>query len=345
MEKAKNNMKSRDFPTQETKYQQVVEEMKQLIPYLSEEMKSCPIDDLAFTLMETVDFYSLKRNFKLKSKSSINDNSTKEFKQKFLANLSIFDTFVVVPDDNKKSIFLESKSNKGNKFISPKVYDINGDEGLIPSIPGEIYLFLYDNISDLNLFLKKNQNNNLICFCLGINLNFFETKKWIKNNGLLDNTNFSFYFISNKSETDTNLKYYNLPRKVIIDSDNVILLDKNIKNLYDFDLTKNSKNIINDDINNNDINDSTSFIVLENNNKRKIVKAINIYLKSAGLKDVHFYVKSKITIDKNGIKKSRCYPAFYGEATKSEKGMVDNLIYTLNGQELFKDVQNKVNYE
>lgn len=344
MEKAKNNMKSMDFPNQETKYQQVVEEMKQLIPYLSDEMKSCPMDDLAFTLMETVDFYSLKRNFKLKSKLSINDNTTKEFKQKFLTNLSIFDTFVVIPINNKKSIYLETKSNKGNKFRSPKVYDINGDEGLIPSIQGEVYLFLYDNISDLNLFIKKNNNNNLICFCLGINLNFFETKKWIKNTGLLEKNNFSFYFITSKSETDTNLKYYNLPRKVVIGPDNVILEDKNIKNLSDFDFTKKSKNNFND-INNNDINDSTSFIVLENNNKRKIVKAINIYLKSAGLKDVHFYVKSKISIDKNGIKKSRCYPAFYGEASKSEKGMVDNLISTLNGQELFKDVQNKVNYE
>ena len=307
-------------------------------------MKSCPADDIVFTLMETVDFYSLKRNFKLKSKLSNNDNTTKEFKQKFLTNLSIFDTFVVIPTNNKKTICLEEKSNKGNKFISPKVYDINGDEGILPSIPGEIYLFLYDNISDLNLFTKKNYNNNLSCFCLGINLNFFETKKWIKNNGLLDKNNFSFYFIKNKSETDTNLKYYNLPRKVIIDSDNVILQDKNIKNLSDFDLTKNSNNNIND-INNNDINDNTSFILLENNNKRKIVKTINIYLKSAGWKDVHFYVKSKISIDKNGIKKSRCYPAFYGEATKSEKGMIDNLIKTLNGQELFKDVQNKVNYE
>ena len=344
MEKAKNNMRSMDFPNQETKYQQVVEEMKQLIPYLLEEMKSCPADDIVFTLMETVDFYSLKRNFKLKSKLSNNDNTTKEFKQKFLTNLSIFDTFVVIPTNNKKTICLEEKSNKGNKFISPKVYDINGDEGILPSIPGEIYLFLYDNISVLNLFTKKNYNNNLSCFCLGINLNFFETKKWIKNNGLLDKNNFSFYFIKSKSETDTNLKYYNLPRKVIIDSDNVILQDKNIKNLSDFDLTKNSNNNF-IDINNNDISESTSFILLENNNKRKIVKTINIYLKSAGLKDVHFYVKSKISIDKNGIKKSRCYPAFYGEATKSEKGMIDNLIKTLNGQELFKDVQNKVNYE
>jgi hypothetical protein len=344
MNKEKNNMKSMDFPNQEIKYQQVVEEMKQLIPCLSDEMKSCPTEDLSFSLMETVDFYSLKRNFKFKSKFSNNDDITKEFKKKFLTNLSMFDTFIVVPTDNKNSLFIEAKSNKGNKFISPKVYDINGDEGFIPSVSEEIYLFLYDNIGDLNLFTKKNQNVNLTCFCLGINMNFFETKKWIKNNGLLEKNNFSFYFITSKSAKDTNLKYYNLPRKVIINSDNEILEDKNIKNLSDFDLTKKSMNNFND-INTNDIRGDTSFIFLENDNKRKIVKAINIYLKSADLKDVHFYVKSKISINKNGIKKSRCYPAFYGEATISEKGMIDNLANTLNSQELFNDVQNKVNFE
>ena len=38
-----------DFPNQETKYQQTVEEMKQLIPFLQEEMKTCPVDDLLST--------------------------------------------------------------------------------------------------------------------------------------------------------------------------------------------------------------------------------------------------------------------------------------------------------
>lgn len=57
MEESKPNS---DFPNEETKYQQTVEEMKQLIPFLKEEMKSCPNQDLVFTLIETVDFYSLK---------------------------------------------------------------------------------------------------------------------------------------------------------------------------------------------------------------------------------------------------------------------------------------------
>lgn len=49
-----------DFPIEESKYQQNVEEMKQLIPFIKEEMKSCPNDELTFDLIETVDFYTLK---------------------------------------------------------------------------------------------------------------------------------------------------------------------------------------------------------------------------------------------------------------------------------------------
>ena len=53
-----------DFPNEEVKYQQSMEEMKQLIPFLKEEMKLSPTENLVFTLIETVDFYSLKRFFK-----------------------------------------------------------------------------------------------------------------------------------------------------------------------------------------------------------------------------------------------------------------------------------------
>ena len=59
-----------DFANEEVKYQQNFEEMKQLIPFLKDEMKLCPEDNFIFTLIETVDFYSLKRYFKLKSNSN-----------------------------------------------------------------------------------------------------------------------------------------------------------------------------------------------------------------------------------------------------------------------------------
>ena len=40
-----------DFPNEEIKYQQSMEEMKQLVPYLKEEMKFCPTENLIFTLI------------------------------------------------------------------------------------------------------------------------------------------------------------------------------------------------------------------------------------------------------------------------------------------------------
>ena len=165
-----------DFPNEETKYQQSMEEMKQLIPFLKEEMKACPNQDLVFTLIETVDFYSLKRFFKLKSNSnSSNNNKLSQFKETLLTNISNLDSFIVIP--NKNSFALDASNNKGNQFKSPKVYNIEGDESLIDFGSGESILFLYDNSSDLNLFLEKNQNMKIACFCLGVNLNFFEQKK------------------------------------------------------------------------------------------------------------------------------------------------------------------------
>ena len=74
------------------------------------------------------------------------------------------------------------------------------------------------------------------------------------------------------------------------------------------------------------------------------MNSMNISLKNYGLNNVHFYVKSKICIDKKGIKKMRCYPVFYGEASSQGKNMIDNLINILNGQQLFYEIQCKVKY-
>ena len=339
-----------ECPIEETKYQQTVEEMKTLIPILKDEMKSCPSQDLVFTLIETVDFYTLKRFFKLKSgSSSSNNKSISQFKDTLLTNISNLDSFIVIPKRN--SFALDASNNKGNQFKSPKVYNIDGDESVINLRNGDNILFLYDNTSDLNLFLDKNQNMNMPCFCIGVNLNFFEQKKNIKNHGYINRNNLQFYFTdfepNSKSNANLSLKMTNLPRALLVDSDNVIRQDKFIKNFHYFNLERDLINYYekNDSNNEDQKKIDSNFILLENENKRKIIKAMNHYIRDAGLSDVHFYVKSKISIDKKGIKKTKCYPAFYGESTKVGKDLVDNLINEINGQELFRNIQNKVKDE
>ena len=44
----------------------------------------------------------------------------------------------------------------------------------------EKFLFLYENMNDLILFLEKNQNSEKNIICLGLNLDFFEQKKYRK---------------------------------------------------------------------------------------------------------------------------------------------------------------------
>ena len=331
-----------DFPNEEIKYQQSMEEMKQLVPYLKEEMKFCPTENLIFTLIETVDFYSLKRFFKLKSNSdSEHESVLAQFKESLLTNISLLDSFIVIP--RKDSLNFDTVKNKGNAFKSPLVYNIEGDEVNIDIENEEKILFIYNNISDLNIFLEKNKNSEKKIICLGVNPNFFEQKKILKKNGYLNKNNLQFFFFNNENQ-NTELIMNNLPRLIKIEANNIISEDKSIKNnnLEIEKIIENKKenaNKKNDEYRKKDSN----FILLSNEHKRKIIKGINIYLNEIGLKDVHFYVKSKISIDKKGITKTRCYPIFYGDSTKEGNDLINVLIKSLEAQDLFHDIQNNVN--
>ena len=331
-----------DFPNEEIKYQQSMEEMKQLVPYLKEEMKFCPTENLIFTLIETVDFYSLKRFFKLKSNSdSEHESVLAQFKESLLTNISLLDSFIVIP--RKDSLNFDTVKNKGNAFKSPLVYNIEGDEVNIDIENEEKILFIYNNISDLNIFLEKNKNSEKKIICLGVNPNFFEQKKILKKNGYLNKNNLQFFFFNNENQ-NTELIMNNLPRLIKIEANNLISEDKSIKNnnLEIEKIIENKKedaNKKNDEYRKKD----TNFILLSNDHKRKIIKGINFYLNEIGLKDVHFYVKSKISIDKKGITKTRCYPIFYGDSTKEGNDLINVLIKSLEAQDLFHDIQNNVN--
>ena len=331
-----------DFPNEEIKYQQIMEEMKQLVPYLKQEMTFCPSDNFIFTLIETVDFYSLKRFFKLKSNSdSEHESVLSKFKESLLTNISLLDSFIVIP--SKDSLNFDKVKNKGNAFKSPLVYNIDGDEVNIDIENEEKILFIYNNILDLNLFLEKNKNSEKKIICLGVNPNFFEQKKILKKNGFLNKNNFQFFFFNNENQ-HTELIMNNLPRLIKIESNNIFSEDKSIKN-NNFEIEKiiEKKNEGANKTNNDYRKKDSNFILLSNGHKRKIIKGINIYLNEIGLKDVHFYVKSKISIDKKGITKTRCYPIFYGDSNKEGNDLINVLIKSLEGQDLFHNIQNNVN--
>ena len=333
---------NKTFPNKEVKYQQIVEEIKLLIPFLTEEMKSCPNSDIIFNLFETVDFYSLKRHFNIKSttqKKNPEDELLNQFLENFYSTLSNFDSFLNLPP--KKSIFELNSNNKGLEFKFPKIFDINGDEAIIQRGEDEIFVFLYDNFSELESFIKFNSNFDVETYCIGMNLNFFEVKTWIKNNNLLEKKNLFFYFTDISSLKIINLDFDNIPRIMSIGKDNIITKDKYVKyeKYYNILNVSINPNIINENIN----SDEVKFAYLDNEDKKKIIKTINLYLRKCGLKDVHFYVRTKISLDKNGLRRIKCQPIFYGEADEKGKNLVDNLIKILNVQDVFKDaIQNKV---
>ena len=334
------------LPIKEKKFTQSIEEMNALIPYLKDLMSSCPKDDIIFILYERVDYNSLMRNFTLKSKSDQNNNNAiNKFKENLLTEITSLDSFIFIPPSNAFENGVQS--NKGNKFKEPKIYDIDGEEATIDASSGETFLFLFDNLIDLNTFISRNNNTNQIIICIIINIDFSEAKKWIKSNGLLNNKKFFFYLseIPEKSiDSSTNIKINNLPRVAII-SNGIIREDKSIKNINTFDIQRDLiNNLVKKEYNKEEQAKIEKFLYLENENKRKVVKSTNIYLSNNGFNEIHFYVESKIYIDKRGIKKIKCYPIFFGEANVSAKNMIDNLITTLNGQQLFHDIQCKIKY-
>lgn len=357
METKTNPNQDIDFPNGEIKYQQNVEEMKKLIPLIKEEMRSSPNESLIFSLIETVDFYSLKRSFKLKTTPQFSSLSEKDvaslnkFKNQLLSNISCLDSFIMIPPSEEENLKLKTSipNSKGSQFKSPKVYDINGDENEISLFNSDTLIFIYNNERDLELFIQKLKSidndlkNNIVC--LSVDMNFFEHKKFLKLNNLV-NENVTYYFADyefSSSNINIGLKLTSLPRIVLVNSEGNIVEDKCVKNIYSFNIIDVYNGLIEKNNRYDEEKKNDNFILLENDNKRKVIKAINLYIKKAGLNDAHFYVKSKVEIDKNGRRKTKCSPAFYGDSNREGIIMIENLIQILNGQNLFHDIQNKVN--
>lgn len=350
MQTEESNGPYSNFPIKAEKYQQTMEEMKKLIPFVKEEMKACPNSNIVFSLLEHVNFYSMKRSFELKSNSSY-DNSNlalKKFKDSLIANISLLDSFVAVPANSRFKIGTKSI---GNFLDSPLVFDLKGDETRLTAQTDTI-IYIYKSENDLELFMSLLRDVNIDLAFLAVDMNFFKHKKWLKAHNYFGRGD-KFYFIKLPANLDTpllgetgrpaNLKFTKLPRAVFVNSINTIINDKPIENFYSFDI---QEDLLKEPeypslSEENDLNNN--FILLDNAAKKKVVKAINLHIKNnIGLEEVHFYVKSKINIDRNGIIKTKCSPAFYGEAKESDINMIENFIGVLNKQGLFHNIQDKV---
>lgn len=203
------------------------------------------------------------------------------------------------------------------------------------------------NIEDMKILLDSLKEQMRSCPTHDIIFNLSETVDYYN---LQRNFNIKSSSGKNDSKPFTKFRDSFLANIHTLETFISIPLENDIENVKrpNKDNKLNSSN--DDDINNIEVKKSPQekfdrFIFLPNENKKKVVKAMNIYLKNNDLNDVHFYVKSIISIDKSGIKESVCFPIIYGETTKDKKNMIDNLITIINGQDLFYDIQCKVNYK
>ena len=120
MEK-KAESKTSVYPEGRVTYSQSVEEMKELIQNLKNYMAPCPSEDITFNLVETIDYYNLRRNFKIKSKSSLNKaDELNKFKDNLMIDISTLESFTNIPTIN--TIEIETQSSKGKQFKSQKYY-------------------------------------------------------------------------------------------------------------------------------------------------------------------------------------------------------------------------------
>ena len=87
--------------------------MKGLIQNYGNILTSCPNEDIPFNLEESIDYCSLVRNFKIESKSSLNNEyKLKKLKDNLMIDISTLESFINIPTIN--SIEIETQSSKCN---------------------------------------------------------------------------------------------------------------------------------------------------------------------------------------------------------------------------------------
>ena len=307
---------STPIPDVEATFSKKQEDYKDLVGMLKDEMKMCPFENVVLKLKEKTSVDGIKRNLELTGQipEKKNKDELDSFKNDFFSNVVNTNSFFDL--DDCKSYKIEDTQGKGQKFESPNLYDINGDEVQIGINDVDSLIFIYDKNEDFEEFIKKCDsisNLNVICICK--TPDFFGRKKYLIEQGYLNK--YPHYFL--REGDDNALNKLKCPRIIVVNSKGVVYENKTLNNLKNVDLQDEVLNAPEQNAIDEITNLNAWFSNGDNKTKSYFVKNINRDLEQKGLNQVNFNIDTETLFDKEGVLSTKVKPQFNGICPNSKK--------------------------
>ena len=154
------------------------ENLSELIPIIKNEFKSCEFDSITSEIKENVSINGIKRKFEINGQIPLkNSLELNEFKNDLFSSLTNTNSFFDIDDNECWKI--EETQSKGQKFESPKLFNIDGNETNIKLPQKDCIIFIYENNNELNYIIDKIKKIPIIFVCK--TNNFFQKKKRINS--------------------------------------------------------------------------------------------------------------------------------------------------------------------
>jgi len=332
---------STPIPDVEATFSKKQEDYKDLVGILKDEMKMCPFENVVLKLKEKTSVDGIKRNLELTGQipEKKNKDELDSFKNDFFSNVVNTNSFFDL--DDCKSYKIEDTQGKGQKFESPNLYDINGNEVQISISDVDSLIFIYDKNEDFEEFVNKCDsvsNLNVICICK--TPDFFGRKKYLIEQGYLNK--FPHFFL--RDGDDNAFNKLKCPRIIVVNSKGVVYENKTLNNFKNVDL----QNEVLYAPEQNGIDEITNlnawFSNGDNKTKSYFVKNINRDLEQKGLNQVNFNIDTETLFDKEGVLSTKVKPQFNGICPNSKKRNLENLINSFTKDTKLEQVENKVEY-
>jgi hypothetical protein len=312
------------------------ENLSDLLPILKNELKTCPYESITSEVKENASINGIKRSFKINGQiPSKYSSELNEFKNDLFSSLTNTNSFFDI-DDNE-SWKIEETQAKGQKFESPNVFDIEGNETIIKLPQKDCIIFIYENNEQLNYLMDKMKKIPIIFVCK--TNNFFQKKKDLIQNGKL--YDYQHYFFSEDDQAFKNLK---LPRIIIINEKGQIFDNRSLEKLNEIDSLEN--NLLYspvEDVDNEYENLNSWWLNANNKIKMDVIYKINRQLDEAGFNNIDFEIDTSCKIDNKGIYAMRAIPIFTGCLPKNKEKDLKKFIDSTQEEGNFEKIKNSVN--
>jgi hypothetical protein len=308
------------------------ENLSELIPIIKNEFKSCEFDSITSEIKENVSINGIKRNFEINGQIPLkNSLELNEFKNDLFSSLTNTNSFFDIDDNECWKI--EETQSKGQKFESPKLFNIDGNETNIKLPQKDCIIFIYENNSELNYIIDKIKKIPIIFVCK--TNNFLQRKKSLIENGILS----EHYFFCEGDNAFNGLK---LPRLIIINEKGQVYENRSLNNINELNNLEETLLYQNEENNNEYENLNTWWLKANNEIKTNVIYTINRELEEAGFNNVNFEINTSFTINNKGIDDIRVVPILRGFAPKKKEKDLIKFIESIESEVQLEKIENLI---